>query len=331
MYKTEHQESALISNTPITPSTVANMFQLQHPKFPVIVRGEVTGLRPYPQTSPHTYYGDISDDGFTLEFKVQPSDKLKSCGQFIEIVGTIKEEPNKITKSIIPMLTGEVVGEYQPVQQADFVVHDNLQMDAKVSLRSFLKQNTKLALAFLATRNGYNDFIQACNDKHKIDDLVRLDCNLMGKENIINSLRQVIKNPAIKGIVILRGGRTSNNDLRIWNDIDVLHELYKLKIPFYTAIGHASDLLLVDKHAHESYTTPTMFGNKYREALNEIYWDNKQDNRIKDLERELLIQGPIIKQQRKYIIIGGIILTLLLLMEIKYNFIHKVIQLILRP
>lgn len=80
------------------------------------------------------------------------------------------------------------------------------------------------------------------------------------KAAVVDSLNDLSAGSSrIAGIVLLRGG--DDNTLDIWNDVEVLKLVMELDTPFYTAMGHANRITMINKYADQSFHTPSAFGN----------------------------------------------------------------------
>ena len=101
---------------------------------------------------------------------------------------------------------------------------------------------------------------------------------LSAKDEIINAIN-VLDKKNLDAIVITRGGG-SKEDLKVFNEKDVVEEIYKAKSPIISAIGHKIDLSLADLVSDLSLQTPTEAGSylvrnykKIRQDINKIFID----------------------------------------------------------
>ena len=71
-------------------------------------------------------------------------------------------------------------------------------------------------------------------------------------------------------IVVTRGGG-SHADISAWNDLEIATAIASSDTPVWTAVGHATDRLIVDRVANRSWPTPTAAGqalaSRYTEAV----------------------------------------------------------------
>lgn len=101
---------------------------------------------------------------------------------------------------------------------------------------------------------------------------------LSAKDEIINAIN-VLDKKNLDAIVITRGGG-SKEDLKVFNEKDIVEEIYKAKSPIISAIGHKIDLSLTDLVSDLSLQTPTEAGSylvrnykKIRQDINKIFID----------------------------------------------------------
>lgn len=101
---------------------------------------------------------------------------------------------------------------------------------------------------------------------------------LSAKDEIINAIN-VLDKKNLDAIVITRGGG-SKEDLKVFNEKNIVEEIYKAKSPIISAIGHKIDLSLTDLVSDLSLQTPTEAGSylvrnykKIRQDINKIFLD----------------------------------------------------------
>ncbi|EEU12693.1 exodeoxyribonuclease VII large subunit [Anaerococcus vaginalis] len=101
---------------------------------------------------------------------------------------------------------------------------------------------------------------------------------LSAKDEIIKAIN-VLDKKNLDTIVITRGGG-SKEDLKVFNEKDIVEEIYKAKSPIISAIGHKIDLSLTDLVSDLSLQTPTEAGSylvrnykKIRQDINKIFVD----------------------------------------------------------
>lgn len=104
---------------------------------------------------------------------------------------------------------------------------------------------------------------------------------LSAKNEIINAIN-ILDEKKLDAIVITRGGG-SKEDLKVFNEKDLVEKIYQAKSPIISAIGHKIDLSLTDLASDLSLQTPTEAGSylvrnykKIRGDINKIFIDIKK-------------------------------------------------------
>lgn len=113
---------------------------------------------------------------------------------------------------------------------------------------------------------------------------------LSAKSEIINAI-DILDEKKLDAIVITRGGG-SKEDLKVFNEKDLVEKIYKAKSPIIAAIGHKIDLSLTDLVSDVSLQTPTEAGSylvrnykKIRDKINDLFINIKKTlNRNIDLK-----------------------------------------------
>lgn len=121
---------------------------------------------------------------------------------------------------------------------------------------------------------------------------------LSAKDEIINAI-DVLDKKNLDAIVLTRGGG-SKEDLKVFNEKDLVEKIYQAKSPIISAIGHKIDLSLTDLVSDLSLQTPTEAGSflvrnykKIRDQINKIFIDIK-----KTLDRNIEIKELNLKNMK---------------------------------
>ncbi|CAL2093112.1 putative Exonuclease VII large subunit [Tenacibaculum sp. 190524A02b] len=111
--------------------------------------------------------------------------------------------------------------------------------------------------------------------------------NFSNSSLIVNTLSSYEKS-AIDLIVCMRGGGLG---LDIFNDTNLAEKVVQFKLPFVTALGHKSDLTLVERMADRGFATPTAFGSflnsiqqQYEQEIQEL---KSRDTSINNLNKKI--------------------------------------------
>lgn len=121
---------------------------------------------------------------------------------------------------------------------------------------------------------------------------------LSAKDEIINAI-DVLDKKNLDAVVLTRGGG-SKEDLKVFNEKDLVEKIYQAKSPIISAIGHKIDLSLTDLVSDLSLQTPTEAGSflvrnykKIRDQINKIFIDIK-----KTLDRNIEIKELKLKNMK---------------------------------
>ncbi|MDF5919991.1 exodeoxyribonuclease VII large subunit [Pseudomonas aeruginosa] len=137
-----------------------------------------------------------------------------------------------------------------------------------MSLEAALAKHGLEAIAILATGTAWNDLAAAAQSLPVFSHCRRVETNFMEPEQFLSDLAKVCQDPAIQVLVIARGGGDS---LEVIGDSrEVACALLACGRPFYTALGHDDNVMLLDKHADRSFSTPSILGQALMETARDI-------------------------------------------------------------
>ncbi|WP_040397039.1 exodeoxyribonuclease VII large subunit [Anaerococcus senegalensis] len=128
------------------------------------------------------------------------------------------------------------------------------------------------------------DFISVINKEMSDINIYLYPVKVQGqsaKNEIINAI-EILDKKSLDAIVITRGGG-SKEDLKVFNDKDIVEKIFSSKSPIISAIGHKIDLSLADLVSDLSLQTPTEAGTylvrnykKLRDDIDLLYINIKK-------------------------------------------------------
>lgn len=128
------------------------------------------------------------------------------------------------------------------------------------------------------------DFISVINKEISDINIYLYPVKVQGqsaKNEIINAI-EILDKKSLDAIVITRGGG-SKEDLKVFNDKDIVEKIFSSKSPIISAIGHKIDLSLTDLVSDLSLQTPTEAGTylvrnykKLRDDIDLLYINIKK-------------------------------------------------------
>ena len=138
--------------------------------------------------------------------------------------------------------------------------------------------------------------------------------NLSDPDTIVNVMSQTVCDI----LLIARGG---GSGLDVFNVVGVAEAALKCKPILISAIGHASDHVLLERLCDRYFITPTESGNFFREVYNRSAQqitgsqakliDEATRMAKKDVEQKLLLQDKLLAEKDKQLKLGRVILYIL--------------------
>ncbi|MEA9705239.1 hypothetical protein [Xanthomonas campestris] len=245
-------ESAITdANTPwITSDQVLPLARLEGGKLPLRVAGRAKKLMPWKQFC----YGVFEPyPGAELSFRI-PLEEQPQDGAPIIIAGVLT-----VNRKMSVELQGRVEGPWLTVTREPVMPIPERARNP-VTIGEFLGENSLSDLGFLTSKTGWGDICSAAR-LPELSACAPVTANFGDESKFLEALKQLAAT-GVKGLVIARGGGDQLET--IGGSRDVVRALIETGLPFYAAIGHANDVLLLDKHADDVFLTPSDFGHRLR-------------------------------------------------------------------
>lgn len=137
--------------------------------------------------------------------------------------------------------------------------------------KEITKFPSKIGLVTSLEGAAINDYLISLNKKYRGIDIYLCKIRVQGKSacsDIIIALN-ILEEKNLDYIVITRGGG-SLEDLNIFNDENLVRQIFKTKTPIVSAIGHEENISLTDLVADITKLTPTDAGLSTTADFNEI-------------------------------------------------------------
>ncbi|WP_333682211.1 exodeoxyribonuclease VII large subunit [Dyella sp.] len=131
-------------------------------------------------------------------------------------------------------------------------------------LRDFLGAYPISSVGFLATQLAWGDVIKSAPE------LISCPCEIAhftDEGKFLDALGRLLK-AKVNAIVITRGGGEAM--AAIGDSPNVAKALIETGLPFYTALGHSGDNMLLDKHADESFVSPADVAHRLSRTQKEM-------------------------------------------------------------
>lgn len=211
--------------------------------------------------NPSICFGTLSDGQFHLAYRI-PASSMPAPNEEVVLRGELCVQPH----SFELQLHGDVVGAWAPKQRPARQAIPLRERSAE-GLFAFLEHRPPSALGVIATDTGWRD-VEAAASTDRVSGCAREIASFASEVEMVAAIRKLANRSAVQGIVLARGGGPRLET--IGNSDQVLIALIESKLPFYTALGHSNDLLLLDKHADQSFSFPGDFGHRLRRAMDDI-------------------------------------------------------------
>jgi exodeoxyribonuclease VII large subunit len=125
-------------------------------------------------------------------------------------------------------------------------------------------------LLVLATDTAWEDARRAAGTAATHVHWFQVESNFADAGKILSLLHDLRWTAHGAALAVLRGGGDARS-LDLWNDPEIVDALLMLERPFYTALGHSTNLLLADRYADEAFDTPTAFGSAARQIIEDRF------------------------------------------------------------
>lgn len=271
-------DSLPMTTPPLTPESLNSLLKIAAPTGSVTVKGiasEVHYWKRKGDTRASRIYGRLSGLGdASIRFELQPYARIRD-NECVVLHGALRLKPSegfRTTHEVI--LVGDILGNWIP--------HDELQESGqrkeaavplvrrqpRMTLESVVARYGTDAIAFLATNTAWQDLTNAASAMLTLSNCRHVETSFMQCDRFIEDLRNVCGDPAIKVLVIARGGGPSLSV--IGDSHEVASEILASGRAFYTALGHDKDVQLLDKHADQAFATPSVLGQTLAETIRTV-------------------------------------------------------------
>lgn len=282
------QTASGTNSGPLTPEALSERLIITAPPGNVAVQGIAQNIWPWPKEGPpRRIYGRLVLGDFSIRFSTPPEaapqeNEAVIINGVLSVNSARSESDWRATHEVI--LKGHVVGTWTPrLSQEEFTAIP--QRDERLPLQSWADACTLNEMVILCTGTAERD-INTSLLRGEIRGRPRFESMSFASETtFLNKLNQLIEEKSVGGFVIARGGGAGVED--IGNSRMIAKALTLSGIPFYTAIGHDTDVVLLDKFADEVFHTPSGFGAAWVQLSKERAKKAAQQRQIGELQDQL--------------------------------------------
>lgn len=268
----------------LTPEALIRLLRVVVPSGAVTVKGVVTRLTYWPsEGAPKHCYGVLTLGAASIKFRIPPEANVR-LDEPVLLHGTLEIAPTNEGKATHEIkLVGDAMGTWLPRKPEG---HDEPLPPREMpprSLGDFVAQQREVTrLGFLVTETAWNDLLTT-SQLNELRRCPQRRTNFTRADIFLDDLRALRETEGVSGIVIARGGGDALDT--IGSSLPVLKALLGTGLPFYVAMGHANDMLLVDKYADQTFATPSSLGHSLAAAHRAI-----EDRQALDSQHRLLAQ-----------------------------------------
>lgn len=277
--------SKVLHESALTPEALSSLITVSVPTELVTIKGIATEIRYWPKAgTPTKIYGRLGIGRHSIRFELQPHILIRENDPVI-LHGTLRvkqADEFKTTHEVI--LTGDVVGGWLPrIVTPEIQLPESGRQKARITVETILGNYGVEGFGFLVSDTAWGDLTNAAISIPALSQCRRIVTSFSNPDRFITDLRDLCKDSSIQALVITRGG---GKDLDvIGNSHDVISELVSCGIAFYTALGHNADVLLLDKYADQTFSTPSSFGSALSNAARSIDEHRKTAERERELAK----------------------------------------------
>lgn len=247
---------------------LVDLLKVEAPAGGCLIQGFAKDVRPWSNGERSYVYGRLVLGTASVRFRTQPEFAPRE-DEPVTINGTLRIEPAnrgredwRATHQIT--LYGKVVGTWEPRP----ALGPPLQLpsrDERLPLDGFIADNALGRLAVLVSGTARADITRMLSDAEVSDRPTFIEANFGDAEKFLATVRSFVGRTDIAGLAIARGG--GGGQELIGGSREIISALIALKRPFYAALGHATDLALIDKYADQSFHAPSGLGAAIARAI----------------------------------------------------------------
>lgn len=262
----------------LTPESLNSLLKIAAPTGSVTVKGIATEVHYWKRsgdTRASKIYGRLGGLGdASIRFELQPYASIRE-NEPVVLHGALRIKPFeafRTTHEVI--LVGDIVGNWMPYDesqeggQAKETAAPLVRKQPRMTLEAAVARHGPGAMAFLSTSTAWQDLTNAGSAMPALANCQHVETNFMQSDRFIEDLLKVCRDPAIKVLVIARGGGSGLSV--IGDSYEVATAILASGRAFYTALGHDKDVLLLDKHADQAFATPSVLGQTLAETIRTV-------------------------------------------------------------
>lgn len=279
----------------LTPEVVAERVRIVLPEGIVAVQGFAENISESwtPRGGRPVVFGDLVLGSVLLSFQV-PVETAPREGEPVIIEGTLRGRI--ITQPSGPAwrgnwkvtLVGQVVGNWTP-RAAPKPLVALPERGERIPLNDFVLRHGVGSLLILSSKVGRRDVAQSLASANRREKPSFVEANFGDIRAFLQAVAAIPADGSVRGVALARGG--GHGLELIGGSREVVAALIQRRMPFYTALGHDTDIVLADRSADQVFHSPSELGSAIARAA-----DNA--DALAERNRRLNSQAKLIDQQK---------------------------------
>ena len=286
----ESLQSSQADPAPITPEILAELLRVEVPSGTILVQGIVKKVTPWSNGDRAYVYGRLALGRASISFRTHP-EFAPNEGDAVTMKGVLQIRPVmnpegdwRATHEIT--LVGSVVGTWAPRKKVEPVLKLPVR-DERVPLDEFIAEHGIENLVILTTTTARADITQTLSDAEVMGRPEFVEANFGSASEFLATVKSLHQRGYLAGLAIARGGG-SGQEL-IAGSREIIKALIDLRVPFYVAFGHATDVALIDRFADQAFHAPSGLAAEIARSVKKAFFRNAQDRQADELAQ--LVEG----------------------------------------
>lgn len=268
----------------LTPEAIAETVRILVPEGIVAVQGfaeNISEPRAYGGGRP-IVFGELVLGSALLAFRV-PAENAPRNGEAVIVEGRLSGR--LVTRSTGTAwrgdwkvtLIGQVVGNWTP-RAARAPTPALPTRGARIPLGDFIGEHGIGSLTVLSSRVGHRDLAQSLASAGRAERPVFVEANFGDAGALLRTILELPTGGNMRGIALARGGGQGLDV--IGGSREIVAALIGKRVPFYTALGHDTDVVLADRSADQVFHTPSELGAALARAAGKADAAAERDRRL---------------------------------------------------
>lgn len=289
------------ATAPLTPEALAETIRIASPEGIVAVQGFAESVsRPWtPGNGGRAIvFGELALGAGLLSFQV-PAETAPEEGEPVVIEGHLRirvatRNSNDGRRGNWRItLVGHVIGSWKPREQRA-AARPLPPRGEPIPLDAVVEQHGVESLLILATETGQQDIVRELAEA-RIEARPRfIRTNFDSPEAFLQTVSALPSDHRLHGLALARGGGAGLDV--IGNSREIVAALIDNRLPVYSALGHATDIVLLDRYADQVFHSPTALGSAIGRSLKAAYRRAAQAREIDQQGRQLARQQSLIRE-----------------------------------